>query len=176
MSLLRRAVAGVLGGLATSIAALLAVLLIAWGRCDGASGENCDVGLAVTSLAFVPVFFAAAVLLLFSSEASGLLLNNFLIVLALFVGLLPLALLSGQEWWSLLIFGGLLSLLVGYVIVPQRETPQQGASDRRQPHDAQRPIPSRTAGEALEEMQFWAEQVKSKTADFRRRIRALRQR
>ena len=173
----RRSVAGVLAGLATSIAALLAVLLIAWGHCDGGSGDDCDVELAVASLAVVPVLMlAAVVLLLLSSRASSWFLNNSLIVLALFVGLLPLALLSGQELWSLLLFGGLLSALVGYVVVPQRDTIQDSAPRGRESRAAQRSTPSRSTSEALEEMQFWAEQVKLKTADFGRRVHALRQR
>jgi hypothetical protein len=172
----RRAVAGVLLGLATSIGAVVAVLLIAWGHCGG-SGEDCDVELAVASLAAVPVLLlVAVVLLLLSARESTRFLKNSLVVLALFVGLLPLGLLSGQEWWSLLLFGAVLSALVGYVVVPQPEAFHKDTSRRSESHAAPRATPSRSASEALEEMQFWAEQVKSKTADFRRGVHALRQR
>jgi hypothetical protein len=138
-------------------------------------GEDCDVELAVASLAAVPVLLlVAVVLLLLSLRASSRFLNNSLVVLALFVGLLPLALLSGQELWSLLVFGALLSALVGYVAVPQRETFRDGASHERRPRPKKGAAPSRY--EALDEMLYWAEQVEARTADLRRGIRALRRR
>lgn len=174
MQPLRRAAAGVLLGLAASIGALIAVLLIAWGHCGGGSEEDCDVQLAVAMLAAVPGFLlAAVVLLLLSSRAAGWFLTNSLIVLALFVALLPLGMLSIQEWWSILLFGALLSSLVGYVVVPHQTEAQEATS--RQPRSAVGPSagPSRAPEEALRELQFWAEQVRAKTADLRRKLRDL---
>ena len=175
MEPLRRAAAGVLLGLAASIGTLIAVLLIAWGHCGGGTGEDCDVQLAVASLAAVPMLLlVAAVLLLLSSRASSRFLTNSLIVLALFVALLPLAMLLTQEWWSLLVFGALLSGLVGYVILPYRGAIPDAASRQRAPNAGQKAVRTHSVYEARDEMQFWAEQVKAKTTHLRRKLRDLR--
>lgn len=129
--------------------------------------------LAVASLAAVPLLlFVAVVLLLLTSRASGRLLNNFLVVLALFAGLLPLAMLSIAEWWSLLLFGLLLSGLVGYVLTPHDEEPSAAASRRRR-SAAILGLTPYSFQESLQEMQFWAEQVRTKTDDLRRKVREL---
>lgn len=175
MEPLRRAAAGVLLGLAASIGALIAVLLIAWGHCGRGTGEDCDVELAVAALAVVPMLLlVAVVLLLLSSRASSRFLTNSLVVLALFVALLPLAMLSIQEWWSLFLFGALLSGLVGYVVVPYRGETPDAASRQRTSNAGEGAIQSHSPNEALDEMQFWAEQVKAKTADLHRKLHDLR--
>jgi hypothetical protein len=164
----------VLAGLASSVGALIAVLLIAWGNCGGGSGEDCDVELAVASLAAVPaLLLVAAVLLLLASRAATRFLNDLLVVLALFVGLLPLAMLSRQEWWSLLLFALLLSGLVVNLVVPHEEELPAPASRPRTPGAAQSAAPSNSYGEALEEMLYWAEEVKVKAADLSRAVHAL---
>ena len=171
---MHRPVAGVLIGIAASIGALIAVLLIAWGNCGGGSGEDCDVELAVASLAAVPaLLLVAAVLLLLTSRAAGRFLNDLLVVIALFVALLPLAMLSSQEWWSLLLFALLLSGLVGYVVMPHEEELPAPASRPRTPGAAQSAAPSSSFGDALEEMLYWAEEVKAKAADLSRAVHAL---
>lgn len=175
MEPLRRAVAGVLAGLAGSIAALIAVLLIAWGHCGGGTGEDCDTELAIAALAAIPaLLLAAVVLLLLSSRASSRFLNNSLVALALFVALLPLAVLASDDWWSLFLFGALLSGLVAYIVVPYsgeapRATPRQPTLGI-----AQRTLSPPPYDESLRELQFWADQVKTKADDLRRKVRALR--
>jgi hypothetical protein len=174
MNSLRRPAAGVLLGLAASITALIAVLLISWGHCGGGSGEDCDVQVAVASLAAVPgLLLVAAVLLLLSARASKTFVGTFLVVLTLFVAVLPLAILSIREWWSVVAFGALLSGLVGYIVAPQRgETgeafgPRSGSGVRR------RAAPSRTPEETSEELWFWLNEVKARTIDLRRELRNL---
>lgn len=177
MEPLRRPIAGVLAGLAASIGALIAVLLIAWGHCGGGTGEDCDVELAVATLAAVPaLLLVAVVILLLSARASSRFVNSSLVVLALFVGLLPLALLSIQELWSLFLFGALLSGLVGYVLVPYRGELPDATSRQRESGIAQNAKPSCSFYEALDQVQFWMEELKAATADLRARIDALRRR
>jgi hypothetical protein len=177
MEPLRRPVAGVLAGLAASIAALIAVLLIAWGHCGGGSGEDCNVELAIATLAAVPaLLLVAAVLLLLSARATSRFLNRSLVVLALFVGLLPLALLSIEELWSLFVFGALLSGLVGYVVVPHKEEAPGDISHRHGLASMRRETASDSFYEALDEVFLRMEEMKGATADLRRKVDALRRR
>jgi hypothetical protein len=108
-----------------------------------------------------------------ASRAATRFLNDLLVVLALFVGLLPLAMLSRQEWWSLLLFALLLSGLVVNLVVPHEEELPAPASRPRTPGAAQSAAPSNSYGEALEEMLYWAEEVKVKAADLSRAVHAL---
>jgi hypothetical protein len=177
MNSLRRPAAGMLLGLAASIAALIAVLLISWGHCGGGSGEDCDVQVAVASLAALPaLLLVAAVLLLLSARASNTFVGTSLVVLTLFVAMLPLAMLSIREWWSLVAFGALLSGLVGYIVMPQRGESREAVAPPSGSRAGRRAAPSRTPQEAFDELRFWLDEVKARTVDLRRELRNLRQR
>jgi cell division protein FtsW (lipid II flippase) len=164
----------VLLGLAASIGALIAVLLISWGHCGGGSGEDCDVQVAVASLAVVPaLLLVAAVLLLLSARASSTFVGTSLVVLALFVAMLPLAMLSIREWWSLIVFGALLSGLIGYIVVPYRGETREAIGPPSRDGAGLRPAPSPSPQEAFEELRFWLDEVKARTVDLHRELRNL---